>query len=364
VARHDAFIWQRRWTPALRAAVVAGGGNFGAWHVLVADIGAGGSVAVPGVDWDALRAAGHAVVPVVRIDGRIGAVRAPALLAALQGTLGRLPHGVRGAVEIDHDCATARLAEYAAFLRAARAALPPGTQLAVTVLPTWLGARDFPQAAAAADTLVLQVHAIDDPALGLFDTARARHWVRALAARTDQPFLVALPAYGARVAAVQGRLVAVSAEQTAGDGAAGAEITADPAEVAKFLAWLGAAPPPGLRGVVWFRLATGDDRRAWSAATLRAVMQGGDMSGHAMVAMRAGDAGATDIFVTNPGGVDVPVPLRIALPAGCVAADGIGQYVLDGFFLRARGHALLPAHEAVPAGWMRCGGAEGLHVEQ
>ena len=38
----DAYVWQRRWTPALAEAVAANAGLFHAWHVMAAEIVADG----------------------------------------------------------------------------------------------------------------------------------------------------------------------------------------------------------------------------------------------------------------------------------------------------------------------------------
>ena len=218
-------------------------------------------------------------MPVIRIEGPIEAARAAGLVAAIQGIVASLPPSLRTQLEIDHDSATARLAGYAAFLGALRSALP-GTRLFATALPTWLASPDFPAFAQAADVLILQVHSIDDPRLGLFDPARAARWVDALARRTSRPFLVALPAYGARAAATGGRLLAVSSEMHAMDGMAGMEAT------------------------------------------------------------------------------DALLPAAVPLPPDCGAADGVGQYRLEGRALTLRGNALLPPHGSVTAGWVRCPAGE------
>lgn len=351
----DAYVWQRRWTPALAEAVIADASLFRAWHVLAAEIAADGAVVTTQADWPALMSGGHAVVPVVRIEGRIDAVRGPSLIAAIRAILGQLPPSLRAQVEIDHDSATAQLAGYADFLGALRSALP-GTGLSATALPTWLASPDFPAFAQAVDLLILQVHSIDDPRLGLFDPARAARWVNALARHTSRPFLVAMPAYGARVAATPGgQLLAVSAEMHAMDGTAGTEAAASPGAVADFLDGLRGDPPDGLRGLVWFRLPTADDHRAWSAATVRAVALGQALRPDIRVVTRPGWVdGMLDILVVNAGDTDAALPASVPLPPGCGAADGVGQYRLEDAALTLHGNALLPPHGSVTAGWARC----------
>jgi hypothetical protein len=369
--RSDAFIWQLAWTPALADAVAGQRRTFAVWHVLAADIPDAGSPVLARADWTALLAGGHAALPVIRIEGQLTPDRAPGVLAAIVRLVAGLPPAVRAGVEIDHDAATGRLGGYAAFLRAMRASLPPGTALWATALPTWLGAPGFGRVADAVDRLVLQVHAADDPRLGVFDAGRALDAVRRLGRRAGTPFLVSLPAYGARVSVSEAGL-RVASEAALLDGQAGAEMAASPDVVAGFLRRLRADPPDGLVGLVWFRLPVAGDRRAWGAATLRRVAEGAPLEAHvAVLARPARAAGVTDILVANTGATDGVLPRRIALPPGCVAADGLGQYVVDDETLVLRGAGapaeagLLPAGGVVPAGWMRCAphGAGDLHAQ-
>lgn len=97
-------------------------------------------------------------------------------------------------VEIDYDCATSRLADYVVFLRNLRARLAPDLRLSITMLPTWLDSAQLEQALAAVDESVLQVHAVLDPALGLFEAKRARARVRAYGGGAPHGWRVALPA--------------------------------------------------------------------------------------------------------------------------------------------------------------------------
>jgi hypothetical protein len=364
---HDAYIWQRHWTPALADAIEANADLFGAWHVLAAEIPASGQVASMQADWTGVAAGRHAVVPVMRIEGQIEPGQIAHVVSEIVAVAATLPLPVRR-LEIDHDSATSHLASYASFLTTLRSALGSGTILSITVLPTWLSSPDFHAVADAADLLVLQVHSINDPRVGLFDAGQAARWIQALSHRTRRPFLVALPTYGARVtASPSGRLLAVSAEMHALDGEAGSEIAASPAAIVAFLDTLRRDPPDGFRGVVWFRLPTADDSRTWSAGTLRAVVGGRLPRPNIEVVARSRQpAGMSDIVVVNDGEIDGPLPQSVRLPTDCQAADGVGQYELDGIRLKLRGggSGLLRAHGAALAGWMRCGSTnEGPHAE-
>ena len=364
VADADVYVWQRHWSLALAQAVSADAGLFRKWHALTAEISPGNQAFRTQANWAELGAAGHEVVPVIRIEGQIDAARTPELVALIRTEVASLPESVSGQLEIDHDSATARLADYASFLLRVREAVPI-KKLAATALPTWLYAPDFARVAAAVDVLILQVHAIDDPLLGVFNAARAAQWVALMARRYAHPFLISLPAYGARlVTGSDGRMLAVSAEMPALDGSEGMEIAASPKEVAGFIDGVQLDPPDGLRGFVWFRLPTGEDRRAWSNATLRAVVRREAIHPAVKTVTRPGDLpGLMEVFVANEGDIDGVLPGSVPLPPGCERADGVGAYRRDGARLRLRARGgLIGPHTAALAGWMRCAKDENNHA--
>ena len=132
---NDAYVWQRRWTPAVTAAMSDSADLVRAWRVLAADVAPDGkwSDATP-----ALPAPGRrrpAAIMVLRFDGRVDGLRDAeihARIAALRDSWQRPASRWR---EIDYDCATS-LPAYTRFL----AAGAPGSvhPLSITALPTWL----------------------------------------------------------------------------------------------------------------------------------------------------------------------------------------------------------------------------------
>jgi hypothetical protein len=355
---HDAYVWQRQWTPALRDALAAAAPLVRQWRVLAAETDTGGRLQSFAIDPAAL--AGRPAAPVVRIDGRLARLDGDELIEGIAALVGRWRAAglAPAALEIDHDCGSAALAAYAEFLARLRRRLP-GLRLAITALPAWPagGARErlFDQA----DEIVLQVHAVEDPRRGLFDPQRARRWIDALA-REGRPFRVALPTYGSRVSwRADGRLMAVVSERPLlAGGAEARELIAAPAAVAALLEDLARDPPAGLRGIAWFRLPTAEDRRSWSLDTWRAVIGGALPPGLVTLSAEADPAGFTRLALVNDGAVDAELPLRIDLPPGCADADGINGYALgrDGSrpFLVRQQAGLLPGHQRQPIGWIRC----------
>jgi hypothetical protein len=356
---HDAYIWQRQWTPALRDAMAVSGDLVSDWRVLVAQADADGRFHGFAVDRDALTHTGRPVVIVIRIDGRLAAFDEATLLSRVL-TIARAWPGAAG-VEIDYDCPTARLPAYTAFLKRLKPELG-GTPLSITALPTWLTSANLDALLAVPDTSVLQVHAVQAPQAGLFDATVAMAWISEFAAHTNKPFRVALPTYGARVSwQADGTLLAVESETTTLAGNTDADEFYVSADVLRDVVdRLERDRPRGLVGVSWFRLPTRDDARAWSLATWRGVVTGHVDATPLRAQLQAGPEGngPFDIVLENPGTMDTAAPAIVSLPPTCASADGINGYALT----HAAGPLSLVAERARPLragarrsiGWARC----------
>jgi hypothetical protein len=247
VLSHEAYVWQRAWTGAVREAVANAQPELSGLRVLALEVAADGTMRMPAVDAASLRRASRPITAVVRIDGsRIpGDLSIASVVEKVERW--RIAGVPVAGIEIDHDCATAALADYAAWLRGVR---PDGMRFSITALPTWATA---PTALAAVvaevDEVVLQVHAVRAPTI--FDPRAARRDIERFARIAHGTNLrVALPTY--RVALGE----------------------AKPDDVATLLRSLEQKPVAGVTGVVWFRLPVAADRTAWSAPTLAAVIRG------------------------------------------------------------------------------------------
>jgi hypothetical protein len=291
---HDAYIWQRVWTPAVAQAMNDSAADIRQWRVLAAHTDRAGRLQLFHPDMSALVSSGKPVVLVVRIDGQMvqwnEALLQADTVALWTSWQGR---GVRLAgLEIDHDCGTARLPAYGHYLAALRSALP-GVRLSITALPAWLRSPDLAAVLAQVDESVLQVHAVRNPRAGLFDGELAMHWVNDYAQRSDKPFRVALPTYGSRVSwDTQGHLVSVQSETgvlDAGDDSR--ELLATPQEIAAFLAQLQRGPPAHLAGIVWFRLPTASHVGRLHARSSLAVMRQQPLHGEVKARQYGGHTG-------------------------------------------------------------------------
>ncbi len=356
VLPHDAYVWQRRWTPALTQALTDSAPLIRSWRVLAAQVDAGGRLRLIGLNRAALAASGRPVVLVVRLDSHLSRAAAATIPGQLRDLLLEWRGPIAG-LEIDFDCATAALPFYGRMLADTRDQLPPSVPLSITALPTWLGSPHLQAVFEPVTEVVLQVHAVQNPKAGLFDPAQARRWIDTMNRRATRPFRVALPAYGARVTwTAGGRLVAVESERpllAGGDDAR--ELMADPMAVAGLVADLGRATPSRLTGFVWFRLPTDSDARAWSPGTWRAVLRGDHTLNEAALATEPAEMpGTSDLLLVNTSARDASLPATVALPDGCAHADGINGYARDGALLRRRQEGFLRPHDQRRIGWTRC----------
>lgn len=367
----DAYVWQRQWTPALRRALVDSRDLFGGVRVLVAQSGRGGQWVETQADPAAFDGDARERIAVIRYDGAGEPPDVEELAARLDGLLARWrAHGRPfAAVEIDYDCGTARLGDYAERLRELRTRLPAEVRLSLTALPAWLSAATLDDLLAAADEAVLQVHAVQDPQRGLFDPVLAERWTRAFAARSSKPFRIALPAYGSRVHFdARSRAVAVESEAVLEDamGEGARELSADPRAVVSLLQRVDGTMPAHWRGVAWFRLPVAGDRRAWTLAALRAVIGGRVPEARLEVRLQPHLHGAVDIGIANRGGLMAPVPaLRVG--ADCTAWDAARGWTARRenavlLFEPKAGMDLAPGRTRA-VGWVRCARAPEVGIE-
>jgi hypothetical protein len=356
---HEMYVWQLAWTPAVSAALAQTAPAMARVHVLAMEIDPVGGLRQPSPDVDALRALSRPLVAVVRIDGRVNDL--PPAIDHIRAMLKDWQHLQlpMQALEIDFDCATARLETYARFLADVKPLLPGGTRLLITALPAWMVSPRLPELIAAADEVVLQVHSVMNPVQGLFDPDQAYRWIEDFSTITSRPFLVALPTYGSQVRWDEdGRVVAVTSETGARIGSGvNRELAVEPAAMSGFMQHLARHPVPRLTGVAWFRMPTAADERAWSIATFLAVVQSAPLP-HSVSARLVSNGGGGDIVIENTGQLDAPVPQSIRLRGNCREADAVNGFALhrDGTTLQwtRTTDRMMRAGAVVSVGWANC----------
>ncbi len=245
-------------------------------------------------------------------------------------------------LQIDFDCASARLDDYAQLVARLRQAVAP-VPVVITALPNWLARRAaFAHLAAAADGYVLQVHSLVRPAsasspLVLSDPVAARAAVDT-AAGFHRPFRVALPTYGYTAAfAAAGRpflgLWAEGPPVRWPPGTLLRTARSDPAAMAALVRAWTRDRPRQLTGILWYRLPAPQDRLNWTWPTLRAVMAGRpprhDLRITQAPAAPSDPPNLAQIEIANRGEADEPWPTPIHLRwsgATLLAADGLAGY--------------------------------------
>lgn len=364
------YIWQRHWSPAMSQVMTALAPQIDGWRVLAGEADGPGPMRRIEPDWAALIASNKPVTLVIRLESRGGRWASPldnpALPAALTTVLTDWrSHGVTpGALELDYDSPTSRLAGYADFLRRLRPHLPERTPLSITGLPDWLNSPDLDEVLAQVDEFTLQVHGLAPSQDGLFDAHHALEWLDRLARRSPKPIRLALPTYGVAVTkGADGKITHVESEPLSLGGAGQNRriLFTPPQEIAATLQTIKQHPPAHLTGVSWFRLPLPGDRHNWSLETLQAVLNHSPLTERieAEATLLDNPAGVTALALINNGDTDVALPRRILLPAACSVLDGQGGYRRDpsGPLAPTLHHpapGLLRAHQKTKVGWARC----------
>jgi len=344
------YVWQQAWNAEVEQAVSRSSKSADRFMVLAStfQIRSGRVEETPvRVRWHALAEAGIPVAPVVRLGADLAPVLAgpdrSAVAEPLSLAFGRFLEKAenRGVpvpdVQIDYDCPTSKLSDYAALVSELGERLPD-RRVSITALPTWLEDRGFESLAREVEYFVLQVHSFerprnpDDPPV-LCDTGRIPDWLRR-ADRVGIPYYLALPTYGYHVIfGPDGEFAGLVAEgeaiPLAVDGPRVRTVESDPVEMAAVVRDLNKNPPRFCRGIAWFRLPVHGDRMNWSWKTLVAVMEGREPEIAFRPEVRSPSPGLTEIWIANTGERNVRSRVRMPLKWG---SDPVLAYdVLNGF---------------------------------
>ncbi|HRF53946.1 MAG TPA: DUF3142 domain-containing protein [Aquimonas sp.] len=356
----DAYVWQRHWTPAVSDAVRSRELPLDGLRVLALQW-IGERVVQTQPDLPTLAARGLPLRLVLRIEGSRPRLAPATVATAIRTVLVEWrAQGLSVAgIEIDHDCASAALEDYADWLSRLKAELPNGIALSVTALPSWLDNPDGLRALRqVADESVLQVHAVEADQAHLFDPNSALHWIAGWQQHGDKTFRVALPAYRLRVrSGADGRPLAVDGEGLGElSGSAATERYAIPAEVARVVHLIGHDAPSAMRGWVWFRLPVASDRLGWAPATLAHAMRGEMPNAQIELQAIQRTKGLFDLFLHNADRIDGLSPTTISLPADCGLVEGHADFSATPFLpqLSAPRPQWLAPDQRVAIGFARC----------
>lgn len=303
----------------------------------------------------------HPVVAVVRLDGTAVSVPPATVVHAVEQRLSGwgLAHGLH-AIEIDHDSATARLADYAHWLGAFREAWGTRSPVWITALPDWRRSAVLADLLDGVDSYTLQIHALDANSDRLIDHGKALDWIEQFEARTTTPYFIALPTYVLRVGtgADSSTRFVESASRVGAAATHEKTLVVDPADLASLATILHDTRGAQRRGIAWFRLPTPGDRSTISSDTFGALVAGGRLERKVeagLVPVKPGTM-TFDLILRNVGRHDTGLPRAIALADGCETGDTSGGYATapDRRHLERTSQGLLPRGQTRPVGWIRC----------
>jgi len=376
---HQVYVWQRAWTPAVGEALAARATNFTEAAVLLAEVSWKNKipqVTRADVDFSALAKLPCPVGLVLRVGPFKGELATnAAAVDFLAGLIASLMAEARKKqiapveLQIDFDCATAKLDDYRAWLLAVQkqvASLP----VTITALPSWLDLPAFARLAANSTNYILQVHSLDKPTditapFLLCDPVAAKRAV-ARAGEIGVPFRVALPTYTYIVAFnPAGKFIGLSAESPRSDWPEGTqlrEMSANPLAMSALVEIWNTNRPAAMRGVIWYRLPVAADNLNWRWPTLGAIVAGREPRESFHADARRVEAGLVEISLVNDGELDISSRLAVEArwtDARLVAGDSLGgfelaeQNVSAAKFQNQSSQYRLLAGEKQIVGWLR-----------
>ena len=344
--QHEAYVWQRAWTPDLLDRLGEAGPLLRGVVVLSAEISwsaARASICETELDFAALKACGCPVGLVIRVgpysgsfDENAEATRLVADVAASTVRKARAAGLTVSEIQIDFDCPESKLAGYRIWVEAVRRRVGD-LPVTITALPSWLDSPQFVELVRATCGFVLQVHALRRPQSlqdipSLCDPQRSRRWVEQ-AARAGVPFRVALPTYSYLLAFdVAGAYLGASAEGSSGAWAPGTQfrlLTADAEAMATLVRRWTENRPALLRGILWYRLPIESDKLNWRWTTLRAIMDGRLPRADLRVETRQVEPGLIDVYLHNAGDADARLDASVSLRwdgKDPIARDALGEF--------------------------------------
>ncbi len=384
---HDAYVWQRLWSPSVADTIAEHATNFTALVVLHAEVtwrdGKPSVTRVP-LDFEVLRRAKCRIGLALRIGAFGGPFQAADersrfLISSARSLLdaARTNQLSVSELQLDFDCAESKLDGYQVWVAAVRDAVRPAP-LTITALPSWLKHSSFKRLVAATDGYVLQVHSLERPKtpdspFALCDPQLAVQAVQR-AGRLGVPFRVALPTYGYLLAFEPGgKFIGLSAEgplRKWPEGSTLREVRAQPASVAGCVRTWSRERPEALRGIIWYRLPVAGDRLNWSWPTLASVMAGRTPTFRLREELRKPQPGLVEIDLLNLGDGDYEGAIQLKVrwrDARLIASDGWSGFENlvagpDALRFQARELRLL-AGDRRAIGWLRLDKETEVQIE-
>lgn len=381
-----AYVWQREWTPAVSAAVVQAAPKLAGLVVFGADVSwceGRPKTLRCSIDWKTLRETHRPVGLAMRIAPWPGPFDDESITKELAGQAQALLERARqeqvpcDEFQIDFDCAQKKLAGYTLWLKALRQTVKP-VRFVITTLPAWLDEKDLPALLDQTDGWVLQVHSAMPEKTGArvsaCDPERARRWV-AKAAKLHRPYEVALSTYSAQAGYDEsGKLLGLALDgiQPAWPGGTRVmQFDSDADALVKRVNEWQADHPPGMQGLLWYRLPVATDQRNWRWPTFAAVIEGRTPRHHLTVETEGDNP--VDLSLVNDGEADEElseVRMRVTWdgsePTASEALPGWNLKIEtphSAIFFSLNQTPRLPPGARRSIGWLRFNQQAPIHVE-
>jgi hypothetical protein len=383
---NDAYVWQRAWNEPVREAVASHAADFSELVVLAAEITwqvrQPQVIRVP-INWTEMT--NRNIGLALRIGPFTGPFRpADQNTTFLENLAGSLVSAARAGgvnpreLQIDFDCADAKLDGYRVWVEAIRRKIAP-VPLRITVLPSWLDQPPFSQLAGAAGGYILQVHSLAKPRniaspFNLCEPLEAQRAVEQ-AGTFGVPFRVALPTYGYLMAFdPRGTFIGLPAEGPDKSWPLNAQLRearADPVAMSQLAKYWATNHPPPLGGVIWYRFPVAADNLNWRWPTLSAIVAGREPREQFHAAVRRVEPGLLEVSLVNDGELDISSRLAVQVSwsgARLVAGDGARDFFLaepNAFAVNFQSQSphRLPAGETQAVGWLRLDHDREVQIE-
>ncbi len=376
---HAAYIWQRSWTPALKAMIKEHDSTFQHLIALGAEItfkNGTPETTDARVDYKLLSKLTCPIGLALRIGPYHGAFAADDENATyIKREASRLIRNAQKAgvclseLQIDFDCATSKLNGYRVWVEMLRTTVD--IPITITALPTWLESKDFSALASTSDGFVLQMHSLERPNASDAEITLCRpdDALRAAtkASRIGVPFYVALPTYGYMLTFnSRGELKRVSAEGPAitTPGMATREVRSNARAMAKLVDTWKHARPDLLKGIIWYRFPSPEDQLNWKWITLESIIKGEKLNPGIVIQVQNVETTIWEITLLNQGNMDTPLnqPIRITWSEGRpTSADTFRGFTYS--FTSSNALQITPSRQIIPGvlrpgeqrrvGWVR-----------
>ncbi|MBF0478562.1 MAG: DUF3142 domain-containing protein [Candidatus Omnitrophica bacterium] len=385
---NSVYIWQRSWRSEIEAAIGKLNSQSTQFKVLAGDLTVENghiSFSKVAVKWEYLRSKKKTVIDIrMRTDlSRYLKVQdqQPIVRCLVDGIHGIIEQAKQSGVditgiELDYDCPTAKLNDFARFLKLFRSAYKEKS-VSITALPTWLESKDFLSLLNWVDIYVLQLHSFELPknkntSQYIFQKDKSIEYFNRTI-NLNKPFYVSLPTYGYEVAYSKvDEFIGLRAEggvQYFAEGIKKKMVFADPQEIIGFLKYLDSVKSQNFRGVCWFRLPLSSDRFNWDLKTFTRVIKREIPAGHLDVELVRKDDGITEVYLVNDGEINFSnnASFEIFWDTGSPVFDVLGDFdystLPDGKGMRITGRPPRVSQKKMAA-WFRVSDNKDLFIRK